>query len=141
MSSSTIFDAFRALLTAQSYSVDPDGVHIEDSAQSNFEARAELIFGEATMGSQSGGNLLNVNRVMIVKQGVVVENASAARDSAEKEKLTAEEVVIKAFMNPSNRPTGCRKIYFVGSDVEELSASNFIVTTEFQIEYTIDLCA
>lgn len=141
MSSSTIFDAFRALLTAQSYTTDPDGVHLDDSALANYESQAELIFGEATPGAQSGGNLQNINRQMIVKQGVVVESGSAARDTAEKEKLTAEEVVIKAFMNPSNRPTGCRKIYFLGSDIEELSASNFNVVLEFGIEYTIDVCA
>jgi len=142
MSSSTIYDAFRALLTAQSYTVDPDGVHLEDSALAVFETQAELIYGDGWPSTnQSGGQLLNINRQLIVKQGVVVESGSAARDDSQKEKVTAEEVVIKAFLNPANRPTGCRKIYLVSVTSEESSASNFIVIAEFEIEYQLNLCA
>lgn len=138
MSGSTIHTAFRALLTGLSLVTDTSGVPLDESARSRFTSEAALDFLDGTPGARAHAFIQNVNKVMRVRRGFTV---TTDRDTSMKAWTAAEEAIIAAFMAPSNRPAGCRKIYYAGSRCIEKSADVWIAEVDFQIEYAVSIGA
>ena len=138
MSGSTIFTAFRALLTGLSLVDDPDGTRLDDEALSRFTDESALDFEEATRGARAGANIQNVNQVMRVRRGFVV---TADRDTSMKAWIAAQEAIIAVFLAPSNFPSGLRKIEYIGGRKIEKTAEVWIAEVDFQIEYQVSVNA
>ena len=141
MSASTIFAGFRALLDNLSLDKDPDGIPLEEEALSSFESRADLDFLAASAGTRVGGFKINVDRVMRVRQGILVKGGSGARDTANKAQLAAETAIRNAFLSPSNHVSGCRKIHYLRSYRTNESEEGWILNMDFQIEYAETISA
>ena len=138
MSSSTIFTAFRALLTGMSLVDDPDGTRLDDEALPRFTDEASLDFDVAERGARAGAFIQNVNQVMKVRRGFVV---TADRDTSNKSWLAAQEAILQTFMAPSNFPAGLRKIEYLGGRKIEKTAEIWIAEVDFQIEYAVSIPA
>ena len=138
MSASTIHTAFRAILTGLSLVIDTHGTPLEGEALSRFTSEAALEFEDCTPGERAHAFIQNVNQIMRVRRGFTV---TTDRDTANKAWLAAQETIIAAFMAPSARPEGCRKIYYRGARRIEKTADVWIAEVDFEIEYAVSISA
>lgn len=134
MSISTIFDAYRTILTG--LSLDQDDLPLEEEAYSLFQDAVSLHFEEMRRGQRVGNFRQNINQVMRIRRGFIVEGT---RDEKMKSWANANAAIIGAFMSPSNQPAGVRKILYEGAKKEERTAEVWIAEIDFLIEYSVSI--
>ena len=138
MSSSTIYTAYRALLTGLSLVDDPDGTPLANEALTRFTDEAQIDFEDGRKGPHCGGLRRNIDQEMTVMRGIDV---SSDRDTANKAYIAAVDQIIQTFESPSNYPSGVRKCYYMRHRREEKTADIWLVFVEFEIEYQISISA